>query len=545
MCSIRKRLYRSRSPVNPSRSASSIFPINGSSTEAVTDVPISHHLQISPVLDRILRLQPARILDVGCGLGIYGALSRVYLEGLNLYDRERLTWNRKENWKFTIDCVEGFDRYITDLHRAVYNDVMIGEAPEVLSNLGDGAYDLVLAIDIIEHLEKQIGMNFIDQLKRVGKAVMVTTPSEFLEQVVPENPLEDHRSLWSRGELESLGFAVHGEGPFLLGIFPSGALQQEMRDAEGVSVRLYREGDECGIVSLFGQVFGREMSLEEWRWKYRMSYPEKVYSAVAVDDRKGIVGHYGAVCMSMVNDGIDTRGLTICDVAIHPKFRGRGLLKTLADPVPREAVKDGIRLGYGFPNRWSLLKPAISLGIYEKVEDVIEGTRATKFHNTPVRYLYRVFPLDYTDARIDLLWESCRRRIGLAVVRDRRYLAWRYRDHPSLRSELWGMTLRAGSRLAGLAVLRREGDRMLLVDFLCPREALKSLLTKIDNYARSVGASSLILWVPPFMKNAIAECGFETRQAETAVPRTTLEGTMTRDEIAGRFFYTMGDTDFL
>jgi hypothetical protein len=508
-------------------------------------MPISHHLQISPVLDRIVTMKPGRILDVGCGLGIYGALSRIYLEGLNLYDREGLTWNRKENWKFEIDCIEGFDRYITDLHRAVYNGIMIGEATEVLSGLRDGSYDLVIAIDIVEHIEKQSGMNFIGQLKRVGKTVMITTPSEFLEQVVPENPLEDHRSLWSKAELESLGFSVVNEGSFLIGIFPSGTLQQRTAGAEVPSVRLYREGDEAGIVRLFGEVFGREMSTEEWRWKYRDSYPRKVYSSVAVDDRMGIVGHYGAVCMHMVNDGVDMHGLAICDVALHPKFRGRGLLKALADPVPREAVKDGIRLGYGFPNRRSLLKPAISLGIYEKVEDVTEGKKTARFHNTPGRYLYRLVPLDYSDERIDVLWESCSRRIGLAVVRDRRYLTWRYRNHPFLRYELWGMTLRGGERLAGCAVLRRETERMLLVDFLCPREALNPLLAKIDNYASSVGASSLMLWVPPFMGSILAGFGFKTGPAGTAVPRTTMKGTMTRDEIAGRFFYTMGDTDFL
>jgi hypothetical protein len=32
--------------------------------------------------------------------------------------------------------------------------------------------------------------------------------------------------------------------------------------------RLYSPGDETGIVRLFKTVFGREMSLREWKWNY-------------------------------------------------------------------------------------------------------------------------------------------------------------------------------------------------------------------------------------------------------------------------------------
>jgi len=184
-------------------------------------MPISTYLQISKILDVVVKLNPASILDVGCGLGIYGALSRIYLEGDNLYDRANLTFNKKENYRVKIDCIEGFDKYITDLHRYVYNEIFISEVKESLQKFKERSYDLVMAIDILEHFEKDYGIEFIRQLRRIGKDVIIATPTDPAEQVVPENPLENHRSCWTKKELESFGFSILNENTYILGLFPS------------------------------------------------------------------------------------------------------------------------------------------------------------------------------------------------------------------------------------------------------------------------------------------------------------------------------------
>jgi len=310
-------------------------------------MPVSDYRQISQILDETVRLKPRSILDVGCGLGIYGALCRVYLEGDNLYDRKNLTFNRKENWKIKIDCIEGFERYITDLHRAVYNEIFIDDALKVLNSFNDKAYELILAIDILEHFQKEDGIGFIKELKRVGRNVIIATPAEPEKQVVPENPLEDHRSCWSREELQSSGFDIIKETPSLIGIYSFKDLQpfssgyQKGQGTPGmpprsgdVTVRLYQDGDEHGIVRLFREVFGREMTLDEWRWKYRGRGNRKVYSSVGVTDSGEIVAHYGGMPHRMTYHNREVYGLAIGDVIVHPKFRGFKLFKKAAEMVP-------------------------------------------------------------------------------------------------------------------------------------------------------------------------------------------------------------------
>jgi hypothetical protein len=313
--------------------------------------------------------------------------------------------------------------------------------------------------------------------------------------------------------------------------------------AGATKARLYKRGDEDGIVRLFSEVFGREMTLEEWNWKYIESYPRKVYSSVAVHPEEGIVGHYGGLCLPFVYRRKRVHCLAICDVMIKEPFRGVKLLREIAGIVPAEAVRDGIRMGYGFPNSRNLLAPALLLGLYEKVEDVFEASKEiSALRNTADRFLYELDLLDYTDEDIDELWETCEKEIVLSVIRDRKYFRWRYQRNPLYSYELWGLRRRWGGKLLGLAVLRRQDDRMLLVDFLCPRELLDVLFLKIENCAYSAGYTRIILWIPEYLASMVERLGFAVQISCTSIPRTTCEPTLQKDEIRGNFFYTMGDT---
>ena len=316
-------------------------------------------------------------------------------------------------------------------------------------------------------------------------------------------------------------------------------------EKERLTIRLYKKGDERGIIELFKKIFGREMTHEEWQWKYTGRGETKIYSSVAVHSEMWIVGHYGGLCHPIIYRGNPARCLAICDVMIHPRFRGIGTLKKLSYLVPHEAVKDGIIMGYGFPNRDTLLRPAMSLRIYENVEDVLEGNKEVVSHNDAVRYMLNLFPLDYSDFRIEHLWELCKTQLSLAVVRDRNYLTWRYKHHPFFRYELWGLRKRFGRKLLGLAVLRGEGEKVFLIDFLSLAGMLAPLLKQVENSIHSSGGKTLTLWFPPFMEKRISALSFSTVRSCTSIPRTTHENTLTKSEMEGQFFYTMGDTDFM
>jgi len=172
-------------------------------------MPFSQTSQISTILNYIERLFPHTILDVGVGMGQYGFLLRTNLEGSNLFRIENGVGRQsfKEEWQIQIDGIEGCGGYFTPVHEYSYNRLLVGEALELLATLPTGSYELVLAIDILEHFDPERGKLFLAQLQRVAsKAALISTPKEFIPQEVPANPYENHRSHWKLTELNGCGY---------------------------------------------------------------------------------------------------------------------------------------------------------------------------------------------------------------------------------------------------------------------------------------------------------------------------------------------------
>lgn len=151
---------------------------------------------------------PISILDVGVGMGQYGFLARINLENEHLFATDGPRgWQRpKEEWRITIDGIEGCAVYLTPVHEYVYNKLLIGDALALLPTIPDGSYNLVLAIDILEHFDKSDGVRFLAELQRIAsKAVLVSTPKVFHHQEIPANPYENHRSVWTQQDLAGHG----------------------------------------------------------------------------------------------------------------------------------------------------------------------------------------------------------------------------------------------------------------------------------------------------------------------------------------------------
>jgi predicted TPR repeat methyltransferase len=76
------------------------------------------------------------------------------------------------------------------------------------------SYDLVLMLDIIEHLEKDESLALIETASRIAKvAVIVETPEGYIPQNIDiwghgGDEWQTHRCGWEKAELEALGFQI-------------------------------------------------------------------------------------------------------------------------------------------------------------------------------------------------------------------------------------------------------------------------------------------------------------------------------------------------
>ena len=75
-----------------------------------------------------------------------------------------------------------------------------------------GEFDAVILIGVLEHIEREAGLQLIENCKKwASKKIIVTTPNGFIEQKsLDGNPLQVHLSGWLVKELAALGFMTRG-----------------------------------------------------------------------------------------------------------------------------------------------------------------------------------------------------------------------------------------------------------------------------------------------------------------------------------------------
>ena len=160
-------------------------------------MPSSTHVHISKMVDWIVRLQPTSVLDIGIGFGKWGFLVREYTD-INAHRYQR------EDWRVRIEGVEAFPEYVTPTYHYIYDQVYHGDLREVLPRLT--TYDLVIIGDVIEHFDKEVGLDLLRQLRQKSRYILLSSPTVFFTQELFENEFERHRSLWTVDDFKGFQF---------------------------------------------------------------------------------------------------------------------------------------------------------------------------------------------------------------------------------------------------------------------------------------------------------------------------------------------------
>ena len=96
-------------------------------------------------------------------------------------------------------------------------EFIIGDALGAMKKLGDGGFELVLLMDIVEHFKKEDGLWVLRQSQRIAsRRVVLWIPEgkcpqskEYYDSgTYPYRPSQDHLSDWDRKEIADLGFDV-------------------------------------------------------------------------------------------------------------------------------------------------------------------------------------------------------------------------------------------------------------------------------------------------------------------------------------------------
>jgi len=283
------------------------------------------------------------------------------------------------------------------------------------------------------------------------------------------------------------------------------------------SIRSYKETDLDALYELTKVVWGEEVPEKErwmkgWKWMH-VDNPAGT-SAIWIAEHEGeIVGQDYLIMENMKIRGKLVKGFQTMDTIVHPQYRRQGIASILLREIHNEVAKEGIHLGFAFPNQQSYPQRMKSgwLDVYTFQVMV----KPLNFRNFLERYLTRREPLlkvltlggnliikaffrtrkppevdgltidkiSYFDDRFDDFWNRISDDYPLIVVRDKKYLNWRYVDVPDVKYTIYAAEEKG--QICGYIVLgftHNEGGELgHIYDIIAPpdrEDIICSLISK-------------------------------------------------------------------
>jgi ubiquinone/menaquinone biosynthesis C-methylase UbiE len=142
------------------------------------------------IMSHVLDKKSKTILDVGCGSG--GPI--VFL-------------NR--NQVFSVVCADIFKPYLDQCKKKMPDSGCVLCDARALP-FSEKSFDTVLCIEVLEHMEKEEGLQAIAAMEHVAKKqVILATPlHHYKHSAYDNNPYQEHKYIWRSAELKKLGYRV-------------------------------------------------------------------------------------------------------------------------------------------------------------------------------------------------------------------------------------------------------------------------------------------------------------------------------------------------
>ena len=151
--------------------------------------PLTYKLIVSSLFPK----GKLKVLDLGCGKGAAGEI-----------------FNQDKTHDFI--GIDLFAPYVKECKNSGYYSKAIKK--DITKYKAKEDFDLVLILQVLEHLKKADSKRLIKNITKSTKArIIVSIPNGDCDQGEYEgNPYQKHLSTWTPKDLEKLGFKVYGQG---------------------------------------------------------------------------------------------------------------------------------------------------------------------------------------------------------------------------------------------------------------------------------------------------------------------------------------------
>lgn len=342
------------------------------------------------------------------------------------------------------------------------------------------------------------------------------------------------------------------------------------------SVREYREGDEEHIRELRAIALSGPRDAQWWQWQYRKGPAGPTLIWLAEAERQ-IIGHHALIPLNIKVGDRTRKGCFGFDVMTHPDYQRLGVLSAIRTKIYESAAANGIDFSYGTatPQIFPIYKKRQSVYIAEPLSlikivawgDVLkERFKIPAFIGNCLGYVWErltgrrvsirdtgieVEQISSFDKDIDEFWQKARVIKPIMVVRDMKYLNWRYVEKPWNEYRIF-LAKKIGE-IAGYIVIKLEDNglsRGYIIDLLTlPREdaVAEALIARAVGYfkeAEAVTISCLMMRDTPYYR-ILKKMGFLHRHSGLFIGVRMIDESLSVEFLTNpdNWYFGWGDTD--
>lgn len=321
-----------------------------------------------------------------------------------------------------------------------------------------------------------------------------------------------------------------------------------MISAREATIRPYRPGDEVAIQEAFAEVFGKQRSVAEWRWKF-LETPRGARVLLAFDPEGRLICQYAGLGVEVTWHGERLVAGQMVDALSRGRAalgrRGSPFLLTLETFVASYCGVDGLSFIYGFAG-WRHQRLGELAGVYNQAAEVGRLSRELVPAGRERSWAIRIVE-GYDAHALARLWRRSEPRYPAAVVRDDRWFAWRYAARPGYAYDQIGVA--RGGEVRAWAVLAVREQQALWVDLVWDGASatdLAALAAAVEERSLAAGADRLELWLhgDPEARELLVSRGYRADvDPERRIGAITRDPRVSLDEILRGFYLTLGDSD--
>ncbi len=322
---------------------------------------------------------------------------------------------------------------------------------------------------------------------------------------------------------------------------------------ESLVCRDYTKGDEHRILALFREVFGAEMSLPFWQWRFIEPPFGKGIIKLLFDGNK-LIGHYAVIPMDVQVQGKLLKAVFSMTTMTHPDYSDQGIFTYLAEDTYKLCRERGFNFVYGFPNRNSYS------GFVRKLQwqdlgkmAILEKKLQPVTTRGPIRAGFSINEVENFDTAINSLWDKVKQEYVVIVPRTEQFLNWRFVRNPDVRYTKY-TALDSYGNVLGYVVLKiyvqENITRGHIVDVLTVSDEEVVCLLLDNAYAHFLknGVGDVSCWIPQnsFYADVLKEEGFVRKETDTYFGVRSFSEDDILIESIGRlsaWYITMGDSD--